>query len=223
MITALLTLLLLASSVQQDLPHAFPRETAKQIVDNERVTVWDVTWPKGKVTALHRHKYDLIGVDLVDATAKVTDRDGQSRSSSPKAGGVVWLDKGTVHREEGTSDTPRHAILIDLKDVKVPPMENKSGLPSAFPRDGSKKLFENDKVIVWDYTWIPGKPTVMHFHDKDVIAIYMENGELKSTTRDGQATSNPIAFGDARFNPRNRMHSEELVKGKARAIVVELK
>jgi hypothetical protein len=223
MIAAIVTLLLLATSVQQDLPHAFPRENARQVVDNERVTVWDVTWPRGKPTALHRHKYDLIGVDLVDATVKVTSPDGQSRTSSIKVGGVAWLDKGATHIEEGMSDKPRHAILIDLKDVKVPPLENKTGLPLAFPREGGKKLFENDRVIVWDYTWTPDKPTVMHFHDKDVVTIYMENGELKSTTRDGQMTSNPMAFGDARFNPRNRMHSEELVKGKARAIVVELK
>ena len=223
MLTAIITYLLLASPFQKDLPHAFPRDTAKQVVDNERVTVWDVTWPKGKATPLHRHKYDLIGVDLADATVKLTGSDGQSRTSSAKAGGVVWLDKGTVHIEEGASDKPRHAILIDLKDVKVPPLENKTGMPPAFPREGGKKLFENNRVIVWDYTWTPGIPTVMHFHDKDVIAIYMENGELKSTTPDGQVTNNPIAFGDARFNPRNRAHSEELVKGKARAIVVELK
>ena len=223
MIAAILTLLLLASSVQQELPHAFPRENAKQVVDNDRVTVWDVTWPKGKPTALHRHKYDLIGIDLVDATAKVTGEDGQSRNANLRVGAVAWLNKGTVHIEEGTSDTPRHAILIDLKDVKVAPLGNKTGLPPAFPREGGKKLFENDRVLVWDYTWTPGKPTVMHFHDKDVIAIYMENGELKSTTPDGQVTSNVFSFGDARFNSRNRSHSEELVKGKVRAIVVELK
>src|SRR6266699_6600624 len=114
MFAAILTLVLLASSFQQDLPHAFPRENAKQIVDNERVTVWDVTWPKGKATSLHRHKYDLIGIDLAEATIKVTGADGQSRTSSTKVGAVVFLNKGTVHIEEGASDNPRHAILIDL-------------------------------------------------------------------------------------------------------------
>jgi quercetin dioxygenase-like cupin family protein len=221
MIAAILSLLLLA--LQQDLPHAFPSENAKQIVDNERVTVWDVTWPEGKPSELHRHKYDLISVDLADASVRVTLPNGQSRTSSLKVGGIEWLAKGAAHFEESVGDKPRHAILIDLKDVKVPPLENKTGLPLAFPREGVRKLLENDRIIVWDYTWTPGKPTVMHFHDKDVVTIYMENGELKSTTQDGQVTSNPISFGDARFNPRNRMHSEELVKGKARAIVVELK
>jgi hypothetical protein len=37
----------------------------------------------------------------------------------------------------------------------VPPIENKSGYPLGFPRPGSKKLLENARVIVWDYTWQP--------------------------------------------------------------------
>src|SRR5579862_7297690 len=112
MIATIVTLLLLLFPLQQDLPHAFPRENAKQVVDNERVTVWDVTWPKGKPTPLHRHKYDLVGVDLAEATAKVTGPDGRSRTASLKLGNVSWVAKGTVHMEEGTSDNPRHAILI---------------------------------------------------------------------------------------------------------------
>jgi len=219
----ILALLWFIYPLQQDLPLPFPRDTAKQVVDNDRVAVWDVHWPKGKPTPLHRHIYDVVGIDLSDATVKVTNSDGQSRTSDVKSGGVVWLAKGAVHIEEGVSDNPRHAVLIELKDTKVPPSENKTGLPLAFPREGSKKLLENDRVIVWDYTWTPGKPTVLHFHDKDVVVVYMEKGELKSTTSDGQVTTRPVSFGNTNFNARNRAHREELVKGKARAIVVELK
>ena len=31
-----------------NLPPPFPRAGAKQLLDNERVTVWDVVWPKGQ-------------------------------------------------------------------------------------------------------------------------------------------------------------------------------
>jgi len=63
----------------------------------------------------------------------------------------------------------------------------------------------------------------MHFHDKDVVAIFLEDGDLKSTTLDGQATLNQYTAGTVRFNARNRTHTETLVKGKQRAIITELK
>lgn len=113
--------------------------------------------------------------------------------------------------------------MIDLKDHPVPPIENTSGYPLAFPRPGVKKLLENDRVIVWDYTWTPGVPTPMHFHDKDVVVLFLEEGDLKSTTPDGQSAVSAYTRGTIRFNTRNRIHTESLVKGKQRAIITELK
>ena len=224
MIAVLAVLLsLVPAFLQNNLPHAFPREGAVQLLDNERVTLWEVTWAKGKPTAMHEHKYDMVCVDLADSTVKVTRSSGDSQTTSPKAGGITFVAKGTIHAEEGMSDPPRHAIMIDLKDAVVPPLENKSGYPSAFPRDGAKKIYENARVVVWDYRWTLGKPSPMHFHDKDVVVVYMDNGSLKSTTPDGKSDIRKISFAEAQFNPRNRIHTEELVEGAARAIVVELK
>ncbi len=115
------------------------------------------------------------------------------------------------------------SIVIQLKDHVVPPLVNKSGLPNAFPRPGSKKQFENARIVVWDYSWTPGEPSPMHFHDKDVVVVYLENGALKSTTQDGKSVVNDISFGLTKFNPRDRSHTEEVVKGKARAVMMELK
>jgi quercetin dioxygenase-like cupin family protein len=223
MITNFFALLLLLGASFQNLPHAYPREGAKRLIDNERVTVWDVTLEKGKPSPMHEHKYDLVGVDLSDATVKVVNPDGTSQTGVAKVGQVVSLKKGTTHIEEATSATPRHAIVIDLKDAKVPPIENKSRYPLAFPRDGAKKVMETDRVIVWDYTWTSNKPTPMHFHDKDVVVVFMAEGQLNSTTADGKTTPQQISYGLARFNARDRIHSEELVKGAARAVIFELK
>ncbi len=102
-------------------------------------------------------------------------------------------------------------------------MENKSGYPDAFPREGIKKLLDNARVTVWDYTWTIGKPTPMHFHAKDVVTIYISTGEIRSTPLKGEPTVNMVTPGDARYNARNRTHTEELIKGMGRAIIVELK
>ena len=47
----------------------------------------------------------------------------------------------------------------------------------------------------------------MHFHDKDTVALFLEDGDLKSTTLDGQSTVNPHTSGEVRFALRNRTHT----------------
>jgi hypothetical protein len=78
-------------------------------------------------------------------------------------------------------------------------------------------------VIVWDYTRTPGVATPMHFHDKDVVVVYLEDGDLKSTTADGKVTVNSYNFGAVRFNLRDRTHTETLIRGKQHAIITEPK
>lgn len=157
---------------------------------------------------------DRVAVWEVTDSATAQPLDAVVVSLSGKA---TFLPKGTAPKVSG------RAIVIDLKDHPVPPIENTSGYPLGFPRPGSKKLFENDRVIVWDYTWQPNVPTPMHFHDKDVVVFFLEDGDLKSTTPDGQSVVNAYTSGTVRFNTRNRTHTETLVKGKQRAIITELK
>jgi hypothetical protein len=170
---------------------AGPQTALKPAIDNDRVTVWDVTG------AAAVQPLDAVVVSL--------------------AGSAVFLPKGKTPNASGRS------IVIDLKDHPVAPIANTSGFPLAFPRPGSKKILENDRVIVWDYTWTPGVATPMHFHDKDVVVVFLEDGDLSSTTPDGKVTTNPYTSGTVRFNPRDRTHTETLVRGKQRAIITELK
>ena len=78
-------------------------------------------------------------------------------------------------------------------------------------------------MIVWDYTWQPGVATPMHFHDKDVVVWFLDDGDLKSTTPDGKETVTQYTADTVKFNQRNRTHSETLIKGKQRALITELK
>lgn len=217
-------LLAFLSLPAQELPHAFPRDGATRVFDNERVTIWDVTWIQGKPSPMHRHKYDLVGVYLVGSPILVTMPDGTSRESKVDEGFVLFQPKGVTHIEEGAvAENPRHAILIDLKDAPSPAYPNATGLPSAFPRDGAENRLENDRVAIWDYTWKKGQPTPQHFHDKDVVVVFMEDGVLRSVPPDGKTSETEVRRGQASFNPGGRAHSEELVSGAPRAIIVELK
>ena len=133
------------------------------------------------------------------------------------SGSAVFVHKGVKPKINGRS------IVIDLKDFKVAPIANTSGYPLGFPRPGSKKLFENARVVVWDYTWQPGVATPMHFHDKDTVVVFLSDGHVASITPDGKSVVGSNSFGLVRFSPRNRTHMEKLVSGKARAIITELK
>jgi hypothetical protein len=168
-----------------------PPTASKPLIDNERVTVWDVT------EATPAQPVDGVVVSL--------------------SGSASFLPKGTAPKISGRS------IVIGLKDHPAPVYKNTTSYPLAFPRPGSKKLLENDRVIVWDYTWTPNVATPMHFHDKDVVVVFLNDGDLKSTTLDGQSTVNPYQPGTTRFNAGGRTHTETLVRGTQRAIITELK
>ncbi len=49
--------------------------------------------------------------------------------------------------------------MIELKDHPVAPLANNTGFlrKTPSPRPRVKKLFENDKAIVWSYHWNPGR------------------------------------------------------------------
>ena len=46
-----------------------------RLIDNDRVTVWDATWQKGKPTS-HQNKYDQVTVELANASVRITTPDG---------------------------------------------------------------------------------------------------------------------------------------------------
>ena len=186
---------------------AFGQE-AKPVIDNERVTVWDVTWTKGTTNPARGHDRDAVVLGIEGAKA-------QTASFSPKS------DR---RDERGVADShPPRSLVIELKDFPVAPLENKTGLPLAFPRPHVKKLLENDRVIVWSYRWNPGEPTPMHYHDKDVVVVYLDDAALTSTTPAGAKTLNEYKAFDIRFNKRDRTHTELLEHGTGSAMMMELK
>jgi hypothetical protein len=198
-------------------------EAAKPVIDNERVAVFDVTLAKGQAIPARPRGFDVVKVYLAGGTIRTTQPDGKSIVVTRSAGDAVFEPKGMAVGEELVSGDPAREIVIELKDHKVEPMQNTSGYPNAFPRPGSKRLIENDRVAVWDYSWRLGLPTAMHFHDKDVVVIYLENGILRSITPDGESVDNNYPAGSIRFNLRKRAHYEQLTSGAQRAIITELK
>jgi hypothetical protein len=178
---------------------------AKPAIDNDRVTVWDVTWTKGTTNPVRGHDRDAVFMLL----------------TGHGAGTAIFSARGDERNKTGRVGD--RWLVIELKDHPVAPLENKTGYPLAFPRPHVKKLLENDRVIVWAYRWNPGEPTPMHFHDKDVVVVYLEDTALTSTTPDGAKKLNEYKAYDIRFNLRDRTHTELLERGTGSAMMMELK
>ena len=171
---------------------------AQPLIQNGRVTVWDVA----------------VGAKAPQAVRDVVMfliRNGQADVRFQAAGTAVAIPVG------------ERAIVIDLQENQVAPLRNTSGHPTAFPRAGSVKVLENARVVVWQSAWTPGVPTPLHFHDKDVVVTYLTDAAYQSTDVRGQRTPNEVKAGTTRFNPRDRTHSETLMRGEGRAVMVELK
>jgi hypothetical protein len=167
---------------------------AQPVLDNDRVTVWDTMSP------LPPAQHDFVAVPL------------------SKKGVAEFGRKGDVAGSSGS-----RTIVIELKDRAVAPIANTSGYPLAFPRRYATKLLENDRVVVWDNVWHAGKPTPMHFHDKDALVVYEANGALQSTTPDGKQVVSEYEFAQIKFSPQDHSHTELLVRGRGRAVITELK
>ena len=63
--------------------------------------------------------------------------------------------------------------------------------PPAFPRSGATKVFENDRVIVWDEI-LTSPEEHMHKHILDAICIYIQDGAIKATDANGKVIIRPI-------------------------------
>jgi hypothetical protein len=198
------------------------RDEAAPVIDNNRVTVFDVTLNRGNPWTTPQGT-NFAEMFLVGGKIRTTTPAGNSRTVARKSGEVVYIERGTVATLETISKGPARIIIVELKDLAVPPLPNNSRYPLAFPRPGATKVFENDRIVAWNLTWKLGVPTAVHYHDKDVVIVFRDSGSIKSTQLNGESTVADDEFGTIRFSKSNRIHSEELVKGKEGAIVLELK
>ena len=109
----LLLLALLAGQTPQ-YPPPYPRPGTTPVFENDVIAVWDVAWLKQKYP-LHTHRYDLIGVSYVEGDRIITQGDAPGRLTSTKPWVFQSNVAGNTHVEEGASDPPMRAILMEVK------------------------------------------------------------------------------------------------------------
>jgi len=211
----------------QEYPHAFPRAGTRQILDNPRVTVWEVNWQHGVKQPYHRHKYDMAGVYLRYGVITVTNPDGSATSGQTfEVPRPYYQPKGITHREEATGkpgDPERLAIMIDVKDVQASTTPIASTAPAAFPREGAKNVLENERIRMWDLTWDPTATAQPRQYAQDAVEVIVTGGTFTVRSPDGKETTRVVAPKDARFIARGAVEPVRATGGTPRTITVEIK
>ena len=224
-LVALLLACVVALSAQAPLPPPFPRTNATKLLDTDRITVWDIVWPKGQPTAMHRHVYDQVGTYYARGGRLITGTDGVPHANVTEVGSLSTTKKGTTHIEEGNSDPPLRAVFIELKK------DTSSGLPvadvggpPAFPRDGATQLLDDERVTVWDYTWTSGAQGLRYRPARETVIVWLGAGKVRVTQSGGDhATISDVVAGTMRHLTRGSNEIIEVVNGSPRAVFFQLK
>ena len=99
--------------------------------------------------------------------------------------------------------------------------------PRISPHVGTRLLFENERVRVWDLQLAPGESTGLHRHTNDFLYVVIGDGALQTAFADGsREPPREMRDGDVRYREVNGETVHEAINvgdGPWRNIVVELK
>jgi hypothetical protein len=167
-----------AMLVQQaaELPPPFPRPGTTKLVENDAVAVWDVSWLKQKYP-LHTHRYDLIGISYAEGDRFITQGEAPGRLVPTRAWVFQTNRAGVTHVEEGASDPPMRAVLIE---VKAPgPRDGRADAPDGLRQVVGNPAWENNRAAAWLVAGGSSAPT--HRHVGDAVELIFDGTSPKAT------------------------------------------
>ena len=185
-----------------ELPPPFPRPGTTKILENDSVAVWNVSWLKQKYP-LHTHRYDLVGISYAEGDRVITQGAAPGRLVHTNAWVFQTNRAGVTHVEEGASEPPMRAVLIEVKSPAPRPGAEQ-------PADGLRQVagapaWENNRAVAWLVT--EGSSLPAHRHAGDAVELIFDG------------TSSPTAT----FVPAGTVHTGPAPGPGARAYVFEIK
>lgn len=89
---------------------------------------------------------------------------------------------------------------------------------------GTKLLFENERVKVWEITLAPGEETVPHTHELDHVVYPIETSEIEVRWPNGASERRHATPGDAQFRAAGDHHiARNVGDSRFHQVIVELK
>ncbi len=184
-----------------ELPPPYPRPGTTKLLENDTVAVWDVSWLKQKYP-LHTHRYDLVGMSYAEGDRIITQGDAPGRLVPTKAWVFQTNRAGVTHVEEGASDPPMRAVLIEIKAPR--PRERTEESADGLRQVAGAPAWENNRAAGWLVNG--GSPAPTHRHVGDAIELVF----------DGSAPR-------AAFIPAGTVHAGPAPGAGGRAYIFEIK
>ena len=184
-----------------ELPPPFPRPGTTKILENDAIAVWNVSWLKQKYP-LHKHRYDLVGISYAEGDRIITQGDAPGRLVHTNAWVFQTNRAGVTHVEEGASDPPMRAVLIEVKAAA--PRDGREDPPDGLRQVAGAPAWENNRAAAWLVTAGSSLPT--HRHIGDAVELIFDDSSPKAT-----------------FVPAGTVHAGPAPGPGARAYVFEIK
>ena len=186
-------------------PPPYPRPGTTQLFENDIIAVWDVAWLKQKYP-LHTHRYDLIGVSYVEGDRIITQGDAPGRLTTTKAWVFQSNVAGNTHIEEGASDPPMRAILMEVKTAapRTDVVETADGLREV----AGPPSWENRRTYAWAIP--PGSAVPAHRHVRDAVELLF-------------TAATPATTPSVSFVPAGTLHAGPAPEGAGRVFIFEIK
>jgi hypothetical protein len=184
-----------------ELPPPFPRPGTTKLLENDAVAVWDVSWLKQKYP-LHTHRYDLIGISYAEGDRIITQGNAPGRLVPTKPWVFQTNRAGVTHVEEGASDPPMRAVLIEIKSPG--PREGRDEQADGLRQVLGAPAWENNRAAGW--LVMGGSSAPMHRHVGDAVELIFDGPSPTAT-----------------FVPAGTVHTGPTPGPGARAYIFEIK
>jgi hypothetical protein len=171
-------LLLAMGAVQAaELPPPFPRPGTTQLFENDVVAAWNVSWLKQQYP-LHTHLYDLIGISYEEGDRIITQGNRPGQLVNTKKWVFQTNRANVTHVEEGASDPPMRAVLIELK--RPAPTGTVGDGPEGLAQVAGAPAWQNNRAAAW--LVLPGSPPVKHRHTGDAVEVVFDGSTSPKVT-----------------------------------------
>jgi hypothetical protein len=95
-------------------PAAFPRDGAKNVLENERIRMWDYTWPASAPAREVHYATDAVEVVVTGGTFTVSGADGRETTRVVAPKDARFIARGTVESVRVTTGSPR-TMTVEIK------------------------------------------------------------------------------------------------------------
>jgi hypothetical protein len=201
----MMTLALLFLAQAQTYPLPFLRPGTTNMLENDRVVVWDISWLK-QAYPTHRHIYDFAGVYYTSGDRIIVSPEGVRSPNSSVAWDTFFLRRGLTHSEEGASEQPLRGVFVEFKQPQPLGAIDARTSPPAFPGISGRQLRDSDRVTIWELAPASGASWPPHLHPRDAVIVAFTALKPRVT-----------------FVERGTVHNDEQTSGADRVFAFEVK